>query len=207
MEWKQNLEYYDITTILFSWSTCIRLSKEQFSLWISQEAMKSIGYIFSCTILHQVQLYPQHLTLDSQLQTSKCPNSYICFINTPRPVPENLHNTCSWQLFPSNIYVEFLQTYAINIKHGFINSITKIIFHDRYFIPVHQIFPFTTFNSYHKMRGRGEILHIVTFASNNISDNLIETLAFRNYTHIRISDNFHITSALKRNQPFRNSFH
>lgn len=57
------------------------------------------------------------------------------------------------------------------------------------------------------MRGRGEILHIVTFASNNISDNLIVTLAFRNNTHIRISDNFHITSALKRNQPFRNSFH
>lgn len=188
MEWKQKLEYYDITTILFSWSTCIRLSKEQFSLWISQEAMKSIGYIFSCTILHQVQLYPQHLTLDSQLQTSKCPNSYICFINTPRPVPENLHNTCSWQLFPSNIYVELF---------------TNIC----YFIPVHQIFPFTTFNSYHKMRGRGEILHIVTFASNNISDNLIVTLAFRNNTHIRISDNFHITSALKRNQPFRNSFH
>lgn len=101
----------------------------------------------------------------------------------------------------------FLQTYAINIKHGFINSITEIIFHDSYFIPVHQIFPFTTFNSYHKMRGRGEILHIVTFASNNISDNLIVTLAFRNNTHIRISDNFHITSALKRNQPFRNSFH
>lgn len=57
------------------------------------------------------------------------------------------------------------------------------------------------------MRGRGEILHIVTFASNNISDNLIVTLAFRNNTHIRISDNFHITSAFKRNQPFRNSFH
>lgn len=103
--------------------------------------------------------------------------------------------------------LNFLQTYAINIKHGFINSITEIIFHDRYFIRVHQIFPFRTFNSYHKMRGRGEILHIVTFASNNISDNLIVTLAFRKNTHIRISDNFHITSALKRNQPFRNSFH
>lgn len=167
--------------------------------------MKSIGYIFSCTILHQVQLYPQHLTLDSQLQTSKCPNSYIFFIYTPRPVPENLHNVVD-NYFLRIFMLNYLQTYVINIKHGFINSITEIIFHDRYFIPVHQIFPFTTFNSYHKMRGRGEILHVVTFASNNISDNLIVTLAFRNNTHIRISDNFHITSALKRNQPFRNSF-
>lgn len=28
--------------------------------------------------------------------------------------------------------LNFLQTYAINIKHGFINSITEIIFNDRY---------------------------------------------------------------------------
>lgn len=203
----KKIKHHDITTILFSWSTCIRLSKVQFSLWISQEAMKSIGYIFSCTILHQVQLYPQHLTLDSQLQTSKCQTA-IYFLFIPQ---DQFLKICITHVVDNSFLrifmLNYLQTYVINIKHGFINSITEIIFHDRYFIPVHQIFPFTTFNSYHKMRGRGEILHRVTVASNNISDNLIVTLAFRNNTHIRISDNFHITSALKRNQPFRNSFH
>lgn len=49
------------------------------------------------------------------------------------------------------------------------------------------------------MRGRGEIFYIVIFVSNNISDNLIVILVFRNKIYIRISDNFYIISVLKRN--------
>lgn len=49
------------------------------------------------------------------------------------------------------------------------------------------------------MRGRGEIFYRVIVVSNNISDNLIVILVFRNNIYIRISDNFYIISVLKRN--------
>lgn len=191
MEWKQKLEYYDITTILFSWST----SKSNSLYGYHRKLWRALDIFFL------VQFYSKgskHQNVQTAIYVLLIPQDQFLKICITYVVDN---------YFLRIFMLNFLQTYAINIKHGFINSITEIIFHDRYFIPVHQIFPFTTFNSYHKMRGRGEILHIVTFASNNISDNLIVTLAFRNNTHIRISDNFHITSALKRNQPFRNSFH
>lgn len=135
MEWKQKLKHYDITTILFSWSTCIRLSKVQIlllgyhrKLW---RALCIYFFLYNFTL--RTTLFRWHQITSTKHQNVKTA-TYSLFI----PQNQFLYLICLTHVvdiyFLQIIMLNYVQTFAINIKQGFINSITVTIFHDRYFI-------------------------------------------------------------------------